>query len=452
MGYRRHLSPLKLSITSILILAILIPQPLLARTSQSDSSSKSSQEKKDSDESQQKKEVYPRKVPSRAAWEYIVNIPGYILYFPFWLVYTAATPIIGWVETSNAMPRVKDFLESDDGKRMAYPTGETQYGIGVTYKHKDLFRPDCNIIATGMVGLNWRRMLQFELYRYRIGGPFTFNLGAQHIMLTDANFFGIGNDSLKQDRRQFAHRQPAAWIAGGLDLGRKLTLLATFRIEANSISEGRGSRYESITGLPPEYLERLPGLYDKADFFISKFELRHDSLNRLGRRPGGWLIFLNASLHDQLNGEAYNFYKARLDLTRFQHLFYGRSLVVRAAAEVTRPFKEGEVPFYYWSKLGERRTIRGYSRGRFRDRDSILFSLEYRYPLLKRPGHLPSLQATLFLDTGKVSHDLFAEPFLKHYHTSFGGGFRIFNQKGLNLQILVARSRDGWRFYLVLNE
>lgn len=452
MGGKSRLIPLKSLIAAFLMLAILIPLPLLARTDQAISSSKGSQEKSEPDTTQERQKPYPKKVPPRAAWEYLVNIPGYILYFPFWLIYTAATPIIGWVETNNVMPRVKDFLESDDGRRVAYPTGETQYGIGVIYKHRDLFKPGCLLTATGMVGFNWRRMLQFEVERYRIGGPFSLGLGAQYIMLTDANFYGIGNDSLKQDRHQFAHRQPAAWLGGGLDLGAKLTMLATLRVEANSISAGRGSRYESITVLPPEYLQQLPGLYDKTDFFISKFELRHDSLNRLSQRPGGWLIFLNASLYNQLNGDGYNFYKAQLDITHFQHLFYSRSFVVRAAAEITRPFKDGEVPFYYWSKLGARRTIRGYSRGRFRDRDSILFSIEYRYPLLKRPGHIPSLQAALFMDSGKVSPDLFAEPFWKHYHTSFGGGFRIFNQKGLNLQILIARSRDGWRFYLVLNE
>ncbi len=435
--------PLKIVVAALLILALLIPQSLLAQSSQESGSSEAGQSKE---------EVYPKKVQPRAAWEYIVNIPGYILYFPFWLIYSAAMPIIGWVEKSNVMPRVQDFLESDDGKRVAYPTGETQYGMGVTYQQKDLFSPNCTLTATGMVGLNWRRMLQFELSRYRLGGPFTFNLGAQYLMLTDANFYGIGNDSLKENRHTFAHRQPGVWLGGGLDLGKKLTLLVTFRAEANSISAGRSSRYDSITDLSPELLEYLPGFYDKADFFISKFELRHDSLNRLGAKPGGWLIFLNTSLYNQMNGDAYDFYRARLDITHFQHLFYSRSFVVRAAAEVARPLREGEVPFYYWSKLGDRRTIRGYSRGRYRDRDSVLFSVEYRYPLLKRPGHLPSLQAALFIDTGKVAYDLFAEPFLKNYHTSIGGGFRFFNQQGLNLQVLVARSRDGWRFYLVLNE
>ena len=442
---RGHLNffPLKLLVAALLILVLIVPQTLLAQSSQANRTSETDQDKK---------EAYPKKVPSRAAWEYIVNIPGYILYFPFWLIYTVTHPIIGWVEKSNVIPRVKDFLESEDGKRKAYPTGESQYGFGITYQQQDLFSPNCTIKATGLIGLNWRRMLQFELARYRIGGPFTFNLGAHYLVLTDANFFGIGNDSLKENRHTFAHRQSAAWLGGGLDLGKRLTMLVTFRAETHAISEGRSSRYESITQLPPELLEYLPGFYEKPDFFISKFELRHDSLNRLGNKPGGWLIFLNTSMYSQMNGESYNFYKARLDITHFQHLFYSRSFVVRAAAEVTRPVKEGEVPFYYWSKLGERETIRGYARGRYRDRDSVLFSVEYRYPLLKRPGHLPSLQAALFVDTGKVAYDLFTEPFLSNYHTSIGGGFRFFNQNGLNLQILVARSRDGWRFYMVLNE
>jgi hypothetical protein len=62
------------------------------------------------------------------------------------------------------------------------------------------------------------------------------------------------------------------------------------------------------------------------------------------------------------------------------------------------------------------------------------------------------MEAMLFVDLGKVSPDLFKESLFRNTHTSFGGGFRIFNRTNLDLHIILAKSSDGFRFYLVLNQ
>ncbi len=396
--------------------------------------------------------VYPDKVRSRAAWEYVVNLPGYILYLPFWLVYSAVLPVIGWVDRSDFVPRLKDLLVSEDGKRMAFPVYESQYGLGLVYSQYGLFTPLSELEITGMMGLWWKRYLAVEVRRMALGGPFHAGIGARYMLWTDAAFFGIGNDSQEDDRTNFAHRQPSLWASVGLNLGKRLSGDFVFRFERNAVSEGRNPRFPSATDWPEDKGEALPGLDGRAEYLALDLKLEHLSLFHRERSAGGWALHGGASLYNQLNGDAYNFYKGYLDVTRYVHLFYGRTLAFRFAYEITRPFKDGAVPLYYLSRLGRRETVRGYTRGRFRDRDSALYSVEYMYPLIKRPEGRLNMNGILFVDWGKVSPDLFKDPFFKGYHTSFGGGLRIFDRKNLDLSLLLARSKDGYRVYFILNQ
>ena len=429
------------TIAIVLVLALLFPQSLAAQQTKAEESKTETTEP-----------VYAEKVRSRSTWEYIVNIPGYILYFPFWLVFSAVTPVLGWVDRSNIVPRINDFLTSDDGSRMAFPIYESQYGVGLTYSHNNLFNPGCSLEMTGMMGTWWRRYFSAELTSYRLGGPLVAGIGAHYLLWTDAAFYGIGNDSNKEDHSNFAHRQPAFWGSLGMDWGQKFKSTVAFRFEKNSVSKGRNPQFPSITDWPDQTGQVLPALESQVNFFTMDLDLKHFSLNQRENTAGGWEIKARAAMFNQMNGDAFNFYKASLDVKRNIHLFYGRLLSLRFATEITRPFKEGKIPFYYLSRLGQRQTIRGFFRGRFRDRDSALFSAEYRYPLIKRPSNLPSMEAMLFVDMGTVSPDIFKESLFSNYHTSFGGGFRIFNRTNLDLQFILAKSSDGFRFYLVLNQ
>lgn len=427
---------------TILVLLMLFPSSVWAQQEQTQSEQDNSSPQP----------VYATKVRSRATWEYIVNIPGYILYVPFWLVYTAVTPIIGWVDKSNVIPRVNDLLISDDGTRRLYPNYETQYGFGLTYLQDGVFRSSGQIKAEALMGLWWRRYFSLNIRDFRLKGPVTSGLGASYQLWTDAAFYGIGNDSRIEDRSNFAHKQASVWGSVALDFGDTLTSGLTMRLERNSILPGRNTNYPSSTEWPLLHGDQLPAQDGRADYLAVEFNLTHDSLFDRENSAGGWDINLGAVIYNQLNGDDYSFTKASLDVKKYIHLFYGRMLSFRLAGEVTRPTQGGEIPFYYLSRLGRRRTIRGFFRGRFRDRDYLLFSTEYHYPLIKRPVGKPNLGAILFVDGGKVTPDLFGTGLFRDYHITFGGGFRVFDRSDFDLHILVAKSEEGFRFYLVLNQ
>ncbi|MGB2963138.1 MAG: BamA/TamA family outer membrane protein, partial [Anaerolineales bacterium] len=375
-----------------------------------------------------------------------------ILYLPFRLIYSGVKPIIAFAEKTEVSARILDFFSSDDRKRAAYPTYYSRTGGGIKFYQKDLVTPGSKLSMTATIGLHWQQLYKVQFRQLDLGKNFTAGFTAQYRFLSDGNFFGLGNDSLIADESNFALKQ-TSFVAGlGMDLSEKAYLGTTFTLDLNEISKGRDQRTPSTTWLPIEHQRLLPGLNEPIDLWNLNLQFQYNSPNRLGNPSAGWELFLNSGLSRQINGNKFGFIKTAVDITRYIHLFYDRTLVVRLAAESTRPFSNTRIPFYYLSQLGPHGTIRGFHRGRFRDRDMTLFSLEYRYPLIKRPGDKVNIDAMLFVDWGKVSHNLFQSHLLKDYHRGIGLGIRIFSLKGVIMKLYFGKSKGDYRIYLSLNE
>ena len=182
-------------------------------------------------------------------------------------------------------------------------------------------------------------------------------------------------------------------------------------------------------------------------------QIEHDSRNHLGSPSAGWQATFQGGVFTESGGNEHGFGQVSADVTRYIHLFYGRTLVLRGACQVLEPFGDRHIPFYYLSELGRRESIRGFVRGRFRDEDMVLGSLEYRFPILKRPREmweLPNVDALLFVDAGRVSQNVFSDNF-DDMHVGIGGGLAVFTSKGRFIQFQIGKSKDGYRLYFVLN-
>ena len=118
---------------------------------------------------------------------------------------------------------------------------------------------------------------------------------------------------------------------------------------------------------------------------------------------------------------------------------------MRFAGELRDPFKNRQIPFYYLSELGRSETIRGFTRGRFRDRDMVLGSLEYIYPIWEK------MNAHLFFDTGTVASNIFRYFDTADLKNGYGIGFSVWDNEGILGNFTVAHSSDRFRFYLDLN-
>jgi len=69
---------------------------------------------------------------------------------------------------------------------------------------------------------------------------------------------------------------------------------------------------------------------------------------------------------------------------------------------------------------------------------------------MKRSEKQLGLDAVYFIDAGQVSQNIFDNFSIKDFHVGFGGGICLFSRNGRILQMLLGKSKDRLRFYLVL--
>jgi hypothetical protein len=133
---------------------------------------------------------------------------------------------------------------------------------------------------------------------------------------------------------------------------------------------------------------------------------------------------------------------------RYFDLFNGdRVLVLRGRLEGVAG-DAAAIPFTDLPRLGGPTLLRGYIRDRFRDRVSMLASVEYRYPIWRQ------MAGFLFVDAGRVLPELsdagraLWQP--RQLRASVGGGLEFLNSDRFAIRGQVAGSSEGVFFQLAL--
>lgn len=139
----------------------------------------------------------------------------------------------------------------------------------------------------------------------------------------------------------------------------------------------------------------------------------------------------------QLNGSAYSFGRVDAEVQQFVPLMRENWVIaVRALASSTSTADESVVPDVLLPDLGGSRTLRGYSSWRFRDRNRLLLTGEYRWTA----G--PLVDMALFADAGKVTGRT-ADLDLSGLTTTYGIGASFHTERTTVLRIELARTREG---------
>ena len=391
-----------------------------------------------------------KKVRSRAIWEEIAYLPGRIVYFPLKCLLKGVSISVGYIDDTKIIPKMRDFLTSDDGRRGVEPTYSARTGGGVQFYQKGLFGTpsDRNMLKLALTaGLRGRQRYQCTLEDIQFAhGLVSSDVLLRYRKLTTESFFGLGPDARFKDETTFTQEQMSAEVSLGADLPSNVTIKALVGYDYTDIEDGRNRTLPSITD---QYTEAsLPSIEEQVDMIHVQLALTKDSKNRPGNPTRGYEVSLSGGWHQQLGDDRFGFTKYAVDMAKYLHLVYDRVLVLRMAGEITDPSENRKIPFYYLSELGRRETIRGFKRGRFRDRDMLLASVEYRYPIRKTSTN--GIDFLFFADAGQVSPDLMREASMNAFQTGFGFGLRVWDEGGVVAKLEAAKSVDGWRFYFVL--
>lgn len=389
-------------------------------------------------------EEWKKKVRPKSTWEHILSFPGKVIFLPFQLIFDGTTHLITVFDETKFIPRVHDFLTSDDGTRGLLPTYESRTGPGIKIYQRGIFNTESKLTLTMTAWTHQRQFYGLEFKRVRfLNNMALFSIYYQS--LPNELFFGIGNDSKFDSESIYAHKKIVAEMNWNLNIGQNFDLIFLAGFEQNQISDGRGRDEPPIS----KSFHGIPGLTEKIQFGRLQFQISNDSRDRPGNPTSGGENKISGGIFKDIKNDQFSFWEASFDFNRHIHLFYNRTIVFRMAGRKTEKLHGGNIPFYYQSELGERTTIRGFQRGRFRDFDMFLTTAEYRYPISTKAES--GIEALLYVDGGQVSNDIVNNFSLQEFHVGFGGGFRFYGAEGTIACIEVGKSIDGFRFYFVLN-
>lgn len=146
----------------------------------------------------------------------------------------------------------------------------------------------------------------------------------------------------------------------------------------------------------------------------------------------------------------YSFYNVFADLRGYRTLDRGKSVVL--AGQFLGQFGGGDLPFNELGLIGGDGMMRGYYRGRYRDRNLVAAQAEVRFLPLPL-GFTKRIGAAAFIATGTV-YDRWADLGRARPLVTGGGGIRLltFPSSDVYTRFEVGFSEDGPGFYLFVGE
>ncbi len=197
----------------------------------------------------------------------------------------------------------------------------------------------------------------------------------------------------------------------------------------------------AITGLFAEFDSRDVS-YDRhygRRFAPTSATLRGISLDA----SSGYYLAASLTHHQDLVQRDYSYARLVVDAQQYVELEHGmqRGLAFRQFVSLSDSPARQKVPFHRMPSIGGPTSLRGFTGGRFRDRNAVLTTAEMRCRIWRR------LDMALFTDAGQV-FNRFDDVGLDDLNVGYGIGFRFRSSQGVIARFEVARSVEGISTYL----
>jgi outer membrane protein assembly factor BamA len=297
------------------------------------------------------------------------------------------------------------------------------------------------MIVDASAAVSWRRysMMQSQLTWPRLAHD-RVSLGAQVKFqdFTEINYFGIGRDSALGDQTDYRLRNLD--VLGNAAVRARPWLTVTARagmLRRVDISPGRSTLHPSTTDIFDD--RSAPGLVDQPNYVHADVGADVDTRDNPGYPAHGGRYRLSLATFQDRDFARYSFRRVEADAAHYVPL--GRTVfALRGRLDVSTAAANQQIPFFMLPTLGGSSSLRGYADYRFRDRDLVQLTAEYRWPLLR------ALDAAVFYDAGTVAPsiaELRGRP-----ATNYGIGVRAHSATHLIARVDVARGSEGMRALL----
>lgn len=351
------------------------------------------------------------------------------LEIPSYVVRGVTYPIgagMRYLERKGVVDKTMDFLSNKEKTFWVYPIIEggagSGFGGGVGLRHTNLFHRHYFLGASYRIHINMQQNADFSFAKPEafelFGKPVSYSLGSSFSRGFVYYYYGIGNSSSVSNQ--------AIYSANTVDTGFTLTYepIEDFTISpyfavsnSNTMPKGTEGSAPSVQNLFP--LSELTGFNQWVDYTNTGVRFAYDTRDTiLSTQKGGLKSFSIQNFYG-MNTGGYNYNRFELDVRHYFRLWVPRQVfVLRGNFVAEVPLDGSEVPFWRLAVLDANSPLRGFVGGRFRDRASILFNVEYRYPVWK------IVDGVLFTDLGRVLHRP-SDMTLAHIKYSVGGGLHI---------------------------
>lgn len=315
------------------------------------------------------------------------------------------------------------------------------FALGSEYRRERLVNGLLDIRAGAAVSKRHYEKAEFAIGLPRLANEHVFlEFTATYRNFPQEDYFGLGPRSRRQDRTNFRLEDTTYLGTLGARWWRK-RMLAGLRggIIAANAGPGTDPRFAStekvFNAANTPALELQPDYYQFGAF--TGFDYRDEPGNP---RSGGNYVFSWDTYGDR-NQSRYSFRRYSAELQQYLPLFNRRRVFAfRAKTSLTDTSPGQSLPFYMQETLGGSEDMRGFREYRFRDKNLMVYNLEYRWEVFS------GMDMALFGDAGKVFTRR-SDFDLGRLEGCYGVGFRFNQAKAVFLRIDIGRSREGMRYF-----
>lgn len=362
------------------------------------------------------------RVPESYTLKQISLFPIKLPVYAFKLAVWPLTEGMGYLERHYVFERTADFLSNDAKTMWFYPIinwgAGNNFGGGMGFKDIDLFNDGyvfnaeytINIALNQYAKLSLAKKDAFSLW----GAPVSFWTDVLFHRVLNADYYGIGSDSLKGNRSRYTISD-IDWN-GQLFfyLGSNVSIEGSVGVATATTGPSTKGGYPSVD--TTFGAAQLVGLNRWLTYVKAGLGVIHDTRDSKNRPQRGGRQFIKLRRWQCLTSNAFSFNEFIFEAEHYFPLWKpGIVFHVRNNWSFRNRASDQKVPFYRLVLLDYQSPLRGFRRGRFRDISSVLFNFEYMFPLSKMMGGI------IFVDTGRVFRGVKNFSF-SEWKYSVGGG------------------------------
>jgi hypothetical protein len=322
------------------------------------------------------------------------------------------------------------------------PTGGG-FGLGLQYERAGLWGDRAVFSASGVTSFRLYQSYEARLDFPELGAHSFASASLGYRNLPQEDFFGLGPHSGRGDRTDFLYEDGTVELTGGVRPRPWLRLGGQAAWLRVNVGPGTDARFSNTEIRFDE--TAAPGLTRQPNFLRTGFFAEVDRRDAPGNPRAGGVYRVEFSDYQDRSLGAFGFRRFGAEVEQYVPFNAGQRVVAFRFRTSLDDAKQGqEVPFYFQNTLGGPDDLRGFQAYRFRDRNLMLFNVEYRWRVWS------GLDLALFGDAGEVFHR--RQDFdLGRLEADFGTGFRFHTAHNLICRVDVAHGREGTRLFIKLN-